>query len=462
MKVVYSLVIFFCILSTGHSALKKFDQYVVNRSLNYKAIAQDLIDNDLHFATIPIIKELMASGRADKEIEDFLESVMDEVGTHQFQLFDVEILERYKNSSTSYILAKKYFIAGKYDESLKHLNSVKSKNLEIFKHLLRGTIFSIRGNQKEAIEAFRDCLKSGVSYSDKEKQRQVSLARDACLAGTSRASFASKDYERANLSYLDIQKNSQIWPEILFDEAWNSFYMDDYNRSLGKLVTYKAPVFTHVFNPEIEILTALSYLFLCLYDDATREAEAFYTKYQRDSELLSRFIAKYKKDYKAFYLLAKSGLANSYPSNPLIKRVVKDINRDPSFIEMFKNFNKGKEEIQKIKEVSDPKLRKLVLATFKESLITQRDIIGAYVRKKMMAQEQKLIKSFEGMSYIKLEILSKQKSEIYSRGNQNQSRERGDFEYVKRNDKQYFWNFNGEFWADELGDYVFALKSECK
>ena len=28
--------------------------------------------------------------------------------------------------------------------------------------------------------------------------------------------------------------------------------------------------------------------------------------------------------------------------------------------------------------------------------------------------------------------------------------------------KQYFWNFNGEFWADELGDHVFSLKSECK
>ena len=26
----------------------------------------------------------------------------------------------------------------------------------------------------------------------------------------------------------------------------------------------------------------------------------------------------------------------------------------------------------------------------------------------------------------------------------------------------YLWTFNGEFWADELGDYVFSLKSECK
>jgi hypothetical protein len=41
-------------------------------------------------------------------------------------------------------------------------------------------------------------------------------------------------------------------------------------------------------------------------------------------------------------------------------------------------------------------------------------------------------------------------------------RARGDVAYLRRTDKQYFWTFNGEFWADELGDYVFSLKSECK
>lgn len=448
--------------SVSHASMKSFEGYLINRSLNYKVLADDLLKGGFYFSSIPIIKELMATGRAGKDIEDAIDAVMDEVGTHQFQLFDISILDRYKNSYTSYILAKKYFFSGKYSDSLRQLKLVKNKNLEVYKYLLEGTIYSIQGNHKQAIESFNLCLKNSSTVSDKDKQKQINLARDACLAGNSRTNFASRDFEKANFSYLDIQKNSQIWPEILFDEAWNSFYMEDFNRTLGKLVTYKAPVFTHIFNPEIEILTALSYLFLCLYDDASKEADNFYKKYERDSELLNRFINKYKKDYKAFYLLAKAGLANNYPSNDLIKRIIKDINRDPSFIEMYKNFVKGKDEIQKIKGVSDARLRKLILATFKESLLTQRDIIGAYVRKKMIAQEKNLQKAFEGMSYIKLEILNKQKSAIYARQDQSGDRNRGDFQYVQRSDKQYFWTFNGEFWADELGDYVFALKSECK
>jgi hypothetical protein len=31
----------------------------------------------------------------------------------------------------------------------------------------------------------------------------------------------------------------------------------------------------------------------------------------------------------------------------------------------------------------------------------------------------------------------------------------------RRRDDQLWWSFNGEFWTDELGDYVFALESEC-
>jgi hypothetical protein len=64
------------------------------------------------------------------------------------------------------------------------------------------------------------------------------------------------------------------------------------------------------------------------------------------------------------------------------------------------------------------------------------------------------------MTYIKLEVLGRRKEQLYFASN-DVNRSRGDIRYLKRNDKQYFWTFNGEFWADELGDYVFSLKSEC-
>lgn len=89
-----------------------------------------------------------------------------------------------------------------------------------------------------------------------------------------------------------------------------------------------------------------------------------------------------------------------------------------------------------------------------------RMTLGGYVRSSLVAKYAELFTAFQSMSYIKLEVLAQRKERLYSTDTQPGTK-RGDVKYIERNDKQYFWNFNGEFWADELGDYVFALRSEC-
>ena len=95
-----------------------------------------------------------------------------------------------------------------------------------------------------------------------------------------------------------------------------------------------------------------------------------------------------------------------------------------------------------------------------EVIISQKRILGAYIRSRLISHYATMYKAFEGMSYIKLEVLSRRKSDLYNYG-LSENRKRGDLKFLSRNEKQYFWIFNGEFWADELGDYVFSLKSEC-
>jgi hypothetical protein len=90
-----------------------------------------------------------------------------------------------------------------------------------------------------------------------------------------------------------------------------------------------------------------------------------------------------------------------------------------------------------------------------------RTLIGAYTRAGLASKYDELFTAFEGMSYIKLEILALKKEQLYKTDAIFPGKKRGDVKYIDRNDKQYFWTFNGEFWADELGDYVFALRSEC-
>ena len=64
-----------------------------------------------------------------------------------------------------------------------------------------------------------------------------------------------------------------------------------------------------------------------------------------------------------------------------------------------------------------------------------------------------------GMSYINLEIIKKLKRDFFNEP--SEGAKIGDIKNLKRDSGQYLWDFNGEFWADELGDYVFSLKSSC-
>jgi hypothetical protein len=65
------------------------------------------------------------------------------------------------------------------------------------------------------------------------------------------------------------------------------------------------------------------------------------------------------------------------------------------------------------------------------------------------------------MQFMKIDILGHQKQKLMEpEAADATERSRGNRIPVRRND-QLLWTFNGEFWNDEIGDYVFALESEC-
>jgi hypothetical protein len=331
--------------------------------------------------------------------------------------------------------------------------------------MLEASIHALMGKNLDAEIAYKECI--GVSSSalseasSADEKRQLSINRDYCIIGIPRVQFAGAKFELAELNYLDLPKSSYIWPEILFEEAWNSFYRRDYNRALGKLVTYKAPVLDFIFNPEIDILRAMSYLELCLWEDAKKEVDSFYTTYSDDGQLLDTLISQKGKDYKYFFLLAKSTIDGRERANSLITKSLKSITSDPTYSEMMRNYERGFIELEEIRKIRNASIKSFLLENLKEALLLQRNQLGAYVRRRLVVYSEQLKKSFEGMSYIKLEILSNKKSTLYGKDLKS-DRYRGDILNLERNEKQYFWTFNGEFWADELGDYVFSLKSECK
>lgn len=440
-----------------------------NDPSRYNQIARELVESKLYFSALALIKSYLHTrvGPVDLNADETINAIAQAIGVRQFEILSEDMLLKSRSPYIKYVLGKKYFREGKFDSAIRTLESGIPEDHQIrpFALMVRGNIFSINRKHMEAVLTYNECIKSSNraigNAASAEEKFQLEVNRDYCIIGIPRSEFAVNKYDLANSHYMDLPKESPVWPEILFEEAWTSFYLRDYNRTLGKLVTYKAPLFEHIFNPEIDILTALTYMELCLWEDSSKVVEGFYSEYQDSARNLNALVNNIGNNNRDYYLLAKSRHDGIIQRDPLLNRILTSTVRDPSYLEQYNTFMKGQSEVDLVNQLPRSSFKELLISNLKDSLMLQRDLIGSYVRKNLVRYIKEIEKSLENMSYVKLEILDRKKTEIMDM-NYDGTRKRGDIQYLKRNDKQYFWTFNGEFWADELGDYVFALRSECR
>lgn len=452
--------------SSYESADRTYGKGTINLA-GYRRIIIELVRDGFYFSTVPWMKDYIVKNpqRLDSDMEQVLDTMLYHTGVKPFESLPEDVLRRSRSGNIRYILAKRLFKRGKNQEALEELNDIQGDHQAYpFVANLKATIHSASNNHKEAESHFRDCIRTSEKRMGKVESQtmraQLETNRDYCLAGIGRVNFAQEDYKKAELNYLDIEKDSFVWPEILFEEAWTSYYMKNYNRTLGKLVSYKAPVFDFIFKPEVEVLKALTYMKMCLYDDAKKTADDFYNELLNPSKDLRSFLISRGKDYRYYYSLMADHEDKKQAPYPIVNHILKSIHKDAAYIEMKSALMSAIAEYNKLRKHQTTSMNANLIRNVKTLADEYRTTIGAYVRAGLVSKYAELYSAFQGMSYIKLEVLAQRKERLYQT-DVVQGKKRGDVKYIERNDKQYFWNFNGEFWADELGDYVFALRSEC-
>lgn len=452
-------------LSWGRSkGLRQY--YQENKMSKADVLLIKMIQAKLFYSAVPVLKTILVRGvhRLKPETEKAIAILVDQVGVKPFEVLPIRFLNRTSSPSIRFIVAKKYFGEKKHREALRALQAIPRRH-PIFPYArnMEATIYSVENKYERAYETFLDCQRvsnNWISEVESERRKnQFMMNRDYCIVGKARVRYAQGKFDIADLLYLDLSKSSVVWPEILFDEAWTSYYQGNYNRTLGKLVNYKAPVLNYFFNPEIEVLTALSYMKLCLYGDVKKSVKDFNKTYFTDTKYFRRFLKKMNRNYKLYFNLISKYQRYGRSPNKLINRLLSNILKEHAFMDLNENYLRSLKEIDQISSIRKGAFKNFIYKNAVEVNATYKKIIGSYIRSRLISNYARLYKAFEGMSYIKLEVLAQKKAKLYSF--EKEKRSRGDLKYIKRNEKQYFWNFNGEFWADELGDYVFALKSEC-
>ena len=417
-----------------------------------RVFARDLTDKinqvystGLKVALIPWIKERLYESSSLNSQYNLLQEQILIAGSQHFELFNEKDLKKHRSDPVAYILGKKMFSKGRYYESGQYLDTVR-KSGPLYPHAqyILGTIAVTEKSFNQAEVHFKNCFKESEKWqSDYDGpiivNKQFKMLNELCAVGLARSKYSNGKLNDSEQKFMELDKRSRIWPSILMDEAWLHFYLGNYNRTLGKIVTYNAPQLKFSAPSDFSPLAAYAYLKLCLYDDVLKITE----KYYEDTMMQI-------KELNAIKL----------SPTQLDSEMGKSLKKHPSLF--FYQESLKLAEIENTKINRDTKLdhRKVLIDNLQDFEEFQNKIISRQIKKIAEKRIFDLRQTLENLSYLKLEVLGKKKESLY-RG-EEWNGVRGDIKYLKRNSKQYFWDFTGEFWADELGDYVFALASECK
>lgn len=435
-----------------------------------KKIAHELIEGGYYFSAIPYINNyLEANNDIDIELEADIETLVLKTGTMAVLNLDEKRLESFKIPSISLILGTRLFNKDQNAKAYEILSRIpETHQFAAEAALIKGTIRNLERKNIEALNLYDSCVKKSTALEASVKgdklKRYYDYLKETCIIRSARVKIEEKKYSEALETYEQIDKRSYKWPYILMDQAWAHYYLQDYNRALGLTTTYKSPLLESYFFPEAEVLMALSYYNLCLWDDSLKVVDHFYDVYQPKAQALKDILGKNKTSHTYFLDLYYADPEARGNLNPFIRNLITQTRKQVKFNLDLSSLKAAKDELNLLKRLKNKNEFTEILVGNMDSTISFISAkINFYIKKEIFTFINEIHKHSFSMFNLKLELLSKKRDDIYNaKALAATDRNRGSDLNVKRKTNQYYFDFNGSFWADELGDYSFGLQSSCK
>jgi hypothetical protein len=160
-------------------------------------------------------------------------------------------------------------------------------------------------------------------------------------------------YTEALQGWGKVSKGAYKWPSLLLERAGGYYNVQDYNRTLGLLVTYKSPLLSSYSYPEAEVLTALAYFRLCLYDDALVVVDQYYNDYKPRTEALEALLKQHQNSQDYFYKLMVMSPAERGQLHPFVRQLATQVFHRPRFALDYASLQAVQAEHKRLKTARD-------------------------------------------------------------------------------------------------------------
>ena len=246
----------------------------------------------------------------------------------------------------------------------------------------------------------------------------------------------------------------------LLEKSWIYYFQKKYNRTLGLLATFKSPLLKDRFYPEAEYLTILSNYRLCLWNEVSELSEKSISKFNNNLEQL-KTLEKLDREEMLKIIFQNKPTEKSTEDN-FTQSFLKSINNNPKFQFALIQLRKINNEYAIIKKVKKSKKRDSLLTLLKNHKEKNLDLLFEMTEGQISIYQEQINKFENNIIELKIRTLERKKDSIIGKTKQSELKIQNEKTEIDKKENEHFWKFEGEFWADEIGDYSFSIKSNCE
>jgi hypothetical protein len=318
---------------------------------------------------------------------------------------------------------------GLFDWGDEHFAQIEDNSYYHNKYLFKQALREIATDQIDtAVATLKEVLRKSPNGDRLTDDARKTLAR---------LYYEQSKFSQADFLYQQIEMNIVEQAQNLLERAWAHYRLGNLERAMGLLYSFEAPSYRNAFTPEFYILKSFIYKDVCHYKKAMN--------------VLGEFKARYGLALDNIY--SRGALQNNQAmllvilNKPWIQRVWK-------FLELLEN------EQNRLARIHHPELAAYLnnLYTLKRKQYEQR--FRLLVRDEYEKMANEMLRFEEEANLMEYEIGTDMYQRVsaisFKEGTSHQTESDGDAASLKA-----VYNFQGEFWNDELDDYEVVLPNKC-
>lgn len=440
-----------------------------NRDKAQIYLAESLRKADLTVPSLFYYSDLFKAGRNGRYYLNALKGLLDVQATLHDSLFvptllaanadhqGFAMLDSESQATVNYLVGEVVLRQRKNDAAKAYLNAVAPESAVYNRaRYLLGVMATRQNNLDQAMGMFRGVVERIPADTDDEDALHE---RNMALIAAARVEYGRGNYDAAESLYDQVPRFSSEWFTSMYENAWAGFQNKDYGKALGELQSVTSPYFAKHMVPEAFVIYGTTYFANCQWDRVRASVERYKQDYEPMFATFSAYL-KERRDAANYYEDIVAGGKDHYSEE--LARQIRTTTRFRDYHYMLTRMDWERKHVDELKTWDGSRLAGDVRSIIDDHRAQLAPAVGQWVHTQLKNVHAQLQNYSNQMNILDFEVSDAERQWL----EQGKEILKGRRARVPRpdipNDQWQHWNFDNEFWKDELGYFQHSLRTECE